>query len=122
MTQARYIYYVLYFSHYYMSSTSDHQAPDPGGCGPPPPDQGRGTHTQEGLLQLEDAVPLQRSITEHGSKGMVTSERDTSRPSGPTFTTPGASLIPGGLSGLNILAKAGTASVLAEGLTFVKRR
>lgn len=58
ITQARYFYCVLYFSHYYMSSTSDHQAPDPGGWGPPPPDQGRGTHAQEGLLQLEDAVPL----------------------------------------------------------------
>ena len=48
----------LYFSYYYMSSTSDRQASDSGGWGPPTADQGCGTHAQEGLLQLEDAVPF----------------------------------------------------------------
>ena len=57
MTQTHYIYCVLYFSHYYMSCTSDHQASDPGGWGPSTPDQGRRPRAQEGLLPLEDAVP-----------------------------------------------------------------
>ena len=34
MIQAHCIYCVLYFYYYYISSTSDHQALDPGGCGP----------------------------------------------------------------------------------------
>ena len=34
MIQAYYIYCVLYFYYYYISSTSDHQALDPGGWGP----------------------------------------------------------------------------------------
>ena len=36
MIQAHYIYYALYFYYYYISSTSDHQALDPGGWGPLP--------------------------------------------------------------------------------------
>ena len=32
--RGREIYYVLYFYYYYISSTSDHQASDPGGRGP----------------------------------------------------------------------------------------
>ena len=35
MIQAHYIYCALYFYHYYISSTSDHQALDPGGLGTP---------------------------------------------------------------------------------------
>ena len=34
MIQENYIYCVLYFYYYYISSTSDHQALDPGGWGP----------------------------------------------------------------------------------------
>ena len=34
MVQAHYIYCALYFHFYYISSTSDHQALDPGGWGP----------------------------------------------------------------------------------------
>ena len=34
MIQAHYIYCALYFYYYYISSTSDHQALDPGGWGP----------------------------------------------------------------------------------------
>ena len=34
MIQAHYIHCVLYFYYYYISSTSDHQALDPGGWGP----------------------------------------------------------------------------------------
>ena len=34
MIQAHYIYCVLYFHYYYISSTSGHQALDPGGWGP----------------------------------------------------------------------------------------
>ena len=34
MIQGHYIYYALYFYYYYISSTSDHQALDPGGWGP----------------------------------------------------------------------------------------
>ena len=34
MIQASYVYCALYFCYYYISSTSDHQAVDPGGCGP----------------------------------------------------------------------------------------
>ena len=34
MIQAHYIYWALYFYCYYISSTSDHQALDPGGWGP----------------------------------------------------------------------------------------
>ena len=33
MIQVYYIYYALYFYYYYISSTSDHQALDPGGWG-----------------------------------------------------------------------------------------
>ena len=36
MTQAHEIYCALYFYYYYISSTSDHQALDPGGWGPLP--------------------------------------------------------------------------------------
>ena len=32
--QVSYIYCALYFCNDYISSTSDHQALDPGGCGP----------------------------------------------------------------------------------------
>jgi len=34
MIQAHYIYCALYFCYYYISSTSDHQALDPGGWRP----------------------------------------------------------------------------------------
>ena len=34
MIQAHYIYHALYFYYYYISSTSDYQALDPGGWGP----------------------------------------------------------------------------------------
>ena len=34
MIQGHNIYGALYFCYYYISSTSDHQAVDPGGCGP----------------------------------------------------------------------------------------
>ena len=34
MIQAHYLYCALYFYYYYISSTSDHQALDPGGWGP----------------------------------------------------------------------------------------
>ena len=34
MIQVHYIYYALYFYYYHISSTSDHQALDPGGWGP----------------------------------------------------------------------------------------
>ena len=34
MIRAHYIYCALYFYYYYVSSTSDHQALDPGGWGP----------------------------------------------------------------------------------------
>ena len=34
MIQVYYIYCTLYFYYYYISSTSEHQALDPGGCGP----------------------------------------------------------------------------------------
>ena len=34
MIQAHYINCTLYFYYYYISSTSDHQASDPGGWGP----------------------------------------------------------------------------------------
>ena len=34
MIQGHYIYCALYFYYYYISSTSDHQALDPGGRGP----------------------------------------------------------------------------------------
>ena len=34
MTQAHHVYRVFYFYCYYISSTSDHQALDPGGWGP----------------------------------------------------------------------------------------
>ena len=34
MIQAHYIYCALYFCYYYISSTSDRQALDPGGWGP----------------------------------------------------------------------------------------
>ena len=34
MIQVHYIYCALYFYYYYISSTSDHQALDPGGWGP----------------------------------------------------------------------------------------
>ena len=33
MIEAYYIYYALYFYYYHISSTSDHQALDPGGWG-----------------------------------------------------------------------------------------
>ena len=36
MIQAHYIYCILYVYYYYISSTSDHQALDPGGWGPLP--------------------------------------------------------------------------------------
>ena len=34
MIQVHYLYCALYFYYYYISSTSDHQALDPGGWGP----------------------------------------------------------------------------------------
>ena len=34
MIQAYYVYCALYFCYYYIGSTSDHQALDPGGWGP----------------------------------------------------------------------------------------
>ena len=34
MIHVHYIYCALYFYYYYISSTSDYQAFDPGGCGP----------------------------------------------------------------------------------------
>ena len=34
MIQVHYVYWALYFYYYYISSTSDHQALDPGGWGP----------------------------------------------------------------------------------------
>ena len=34
MIQVHYIYYALYFYYYHISSTSDHEALDPGGWGP----------------------------------------------------------------------------------------
>ena len=36
MIQIHYIYFVLYFYYYYISSISDYQALDPGGCGGEP--------------------------------------------------------------------------------------
>ena len=89
----------LYFSYYYMSSTSDHQASDPGGWDPLLQIKGMEHTLRKGHCSWRMQCPFQRGITEHRSKAMVTSEQDPSLPS----QEPG--MVPVGLSGLSHSSK-----------------
>lgn len=99
ITQARYFHCVLYFSHYYISTLRSSGTLGSWRLGTLFQIKGMEHTLRKGYCSWRMRCPFQRSITEHGSKGMVTSEQDTSRPSGPTLP-PQEPVSSQGLSGL----------------------